>query len=154
MGQILSLRYDVFSAEFCAELSGLQDRAPGFPAETALSIFHNEMLIPVEDVFEYFEEQPVAAASIAQVHKARLRKGRVWVAVKVQRPNAKRELRQDMAFIRYVVRILDWLPGLSALHGKDMLWELENAFEEETDYRLEAASILQMRTSLKDPNIY
>src|SRR5262245_29480650 len=79
-GQLLSLRSDVFPREFCVELARLQDQVAGFPAEQARQIIKEELGAPVEVLFEPFEDKPFAAASVGQIHRARLRSEGVWVA--------------------------------------------------------------------------
>src|SRR5439155_1720531 len=82
LGQLLSLRTDVFSREFCLELSRLQDRAEGFPPEMARQIIEADLGGKVETFFDDFEAMPFAAASIGQVHRARLKQSGTVVAVK------------------------------------------------------------------------
>src|SRR5581483_9928495 len=87
LGQLLSLRPDVFSKAFCDVLAMLQHRAVGFPSALALAAVEAALGRPIDEVFDVFEERPFAAASIAQLHRAHLRREGVWVAVKVQRPD-------------------------------------------------------------------
>jgi ubiquinone biosynthesis protein len=154
LGQLLSLRTDVFSREFCLELSRLQARAEGFPPEMARQIIEKELQGPLESFFDNFESHPFAAASIGQVHRAQLRQERVWVAVKVQRPYAAAAAVREMAFIRFLVRFLERLWFMPNLHWEELLWELNQILAEETDYRCEAASISRLRKSLRKHKIY
>ncbi|CAI0554640.1 unnamed protein product [Linum tenue] len=87
IGQQFSTRVDILAQEYVDQLSELQDQVPPFPSETALSIVEEELGAPVEDVFERFDFEPIAAASLGQVHRARL-KGQE-VVIKVQRPGLK-----------------------------------------------------------------
>ena len=86
VGQLMSVRNDIFSAELCDELSRLQDQAMGFPFETAHRIAEAELKQQLSQIFDAFDEKPFAAASIGQLHRAHLRYEKVWVAVKIQRP--------------------------------------------------------------------
>ena len=154
LGQLLSLRNDVFSTEFCRELSELQDRATGFPGHVAQQTIERELDAPVEKHFEVFEQAPFAAASLGQVHRARLRRGGGWVAIKIQRPDADWTFRRELAFVRYGVRLLKSLWFVPNLNWDEMLWELDQILEEELDYRHEAAATARMRQLLKKQGIY
>ena len=101
VGQLMSIRSDLFSPELCQELSKLQDRAAGFPFNIACRIAEAELGAPLSEVFDTFEETPFAAASIGQLHKAHLRYENVWVAVKVQRP-----------FVAELIAAEPWSSGL------------------------------------------
>ena len=103
-GQLLSLRTDVFSYEFCRELGRLQDQATAFPPRVAREIIERELGGPLEQYFDQFDEAPLAAASIGQVHLARLPGQGVWVAVKVQRPYTDWVFTRELALVRLVVR--------------------------------------------------
>jgi ubiquinone biosynthesis protein len=105
LGQLVAMRRDLLSAEFCAELGRLQDRATGFPGALALRIVEEDLGRPIDTVFEDFEERPFAAASIGQIHRARLRGRGVAVAVKVRRPYVKEAMVADLAFVRGIVLV-------------------------------------------------
>lgn len=153
-GQLLSLRADVFSREFCTEMSQLLDQAEGFPPEVARGIIESELGCPVEARFESFEAMPFAAASIGQVHRARLKQEGTWVAIKVQRPYASEAVVREMAFIRFLVRIIENLWFVPNLRWQEMLWELNQILAEEIDYRVEATSTMRMRKMLRKHKVY
>ncbi len=153
-GQLLSLRSDVFPREFCVELARLQDQATGFPPEMAREIIKEELGIPVEDLFDAFEDAPFAAASIGQIHRARLRDRGDWVAVKVQRPYIPDAFLREMAFVRLLVAVVRRLWFVPNLHWDEMLWELNQILVEEIDFRYEAASTRRMRKNLRRHSIY
>jgi ubiquinone biosynthesis protein len=154
VGQLISLRRDLFAPEFCSELAKLQDRAPGFSPEVAKQILADSLQAPVDQYFEYFDDHPIAAASIGQIHKARLRRENFWVVVKIQRPNIESRFQRDLHLIRVMVSIVDRLNLLSYLRLSDMVSELEHIAAEELDYRIEAANISRMRRTLRRHNIY
>jgi ubiquinone biosynthesis protein len=148
------MRTDVFTVAFCNELSKLQERSFGFSPARARRTIEEELKQPIEAVFEDFEDAPVAAASLAQVHRARLRRGGIEVAVKVQRPNAERVFRQDFRWISTWFLTLDFL-GVSKNAGwKDMLKEIDHLIGEELDYGHEVAAIRDIRKTLKRHKIY
>jgi ubiquinone biosynthesis protein len=154
LGQLLSLRTDVFSREFCLELCRLQDQAEGFPPAMARQIIEQDLGAPVETYFDEFEAHPFAAASIGQVHRARLKREGVWVAIKVQRPYAPEAFVREMAFVRFLLRILEPLWFMPNMHWQELLWELNQILTEEIDYRYEATSTMRMRKNLRKHKIY
>jgi ubiquinone biosynthesis protein len=154
LGQLLSLRVDLFAPELCAELSRLQDRVKGFPAEEARQILEASLGAPLESCFDDFESEPIAAASIGQVHRAWLRQERVVVAVKVQRPNVAVMVARELRFLGLIVRLLDRLGVTPHLRWRRMLCELEQVMVEELDYRYEAANLRRMRRSLRRHKIH
>jgi ubiquinone biosynthesis protein len=153
-GQLLSLRTDVFSYEFCRELGRLQDQATAFPPRIAKEIIEGELGGPLEQYFDQFDEAPVAAASIGQVHLARLPGQGVWVAVKVQRPYTDWVFARELALVRLVVRAARRLWFVPDLRWEEMLWELDQIFAEEIDYRFEASNMRRMRKSLRPHGVY
>ena len=153
-GQLLSLRSDIFPREFCVELARLQDQAGGFPTEMARAIIEEDLGLPVDDLFDDFEDAPFAAASVAQLHRAHLRHNGVWVAVKVQRPFLAEAFEREMAFVRGLVAVIRRLWFVPNLHWDEMLWELNQILTEEVDFRYEAASTRRMRKNLRRHSIY
>lgn len=104
-GQMLSQREDLFPAELAGELRSLQDRASSFPAATARQIIEAETGRGIEELFASFEDAPLAAASVAQVHRAQLPDG-TPVIVKVQRPDIEATVEGDIAVLRRLARML------------------------------------------------
>lgn len=145
LGQILSIRVDLFPQAFCQAFAALQDRATGFPGEMARSEVERALGRPVGEVFQSFELEPFAAASIGQLHRARLRGSGVEVAVKVRRPYVADLVRRDLALIRRVSRVLARFSRFSQARLADFYAELERTLEEEIDYRFEAAALRRMR---------
>jgi ubiquinone biosynthesis protein len=153
-GQLMSLRSDVFPREFCVEMARLQDQASGFPTEMARQIVREELGSAAEDLFDYFEDEPIAAASVGQIYRARLKHDGTWVAIKVQRPFITWYFYRDMSFVRRLVSLVKRLWFMPDLHWEEMLWELRQILAEEIDFRFEAASTRRMRQNLRRHGIY
>ena len=154
LGQVLSMRNDLFSPEFCNELLQLQDQAFAFPSEVSRQIIEESLGCPVSAVFDQYEEKPFAAASLSQVHKAYLREQCVWVAIKVQRPFALELFRYDFWWLATVFRGLELLGFAPHFHWGEMLSEIKTFMEEELDYRHEASEMKKMRKLLRSHKIY
>lgn len=153
-GQLLSLRTDFFSAEFCSELGQLQYSAHGFPPATARKTIEDELGRPVEEIFADYEEMPFAAASIAQVHRAKLRSNGVEVVIKVMRPGAERVFATDMRVIKRLVAVIQRLGLFSFMRWSEAVWELEQIMAEEVNYRFEVSNLRRMRAELRKHNVY
>lgn len=139
-GQILSTRPDLVGEKLAGELRVLQDKLPPFSVELAKGSIAYELGRPVEDIFDDFSP-PVAAASIAQVHKARLRDSGEAVAVKVLRPGIERAFRRDIDAFYFAARMIELLaPGARRLRPTDVIAHFEGVVTGELDLRLEAAS--------------
>ncbi len=154
VGQLLSLRIDVFPREFCYELGKLQNRAQGFPTEHARRIIEEDMGAPIELYFEEFGEHPFAVASIGQVYRAKLRQEGIYVAIKVQKPYAPELFARDLVAVRWIVRLLQLLRFRRHMRWDLGFDELRSVMKEELDYHYEASSIRRMRKCLKPHQIY
>ncbi|MBB6696108.1 AarF/ABC1/UbiB kinase family protein [Cohnella xylanilytica] len=134
LGQLASTRSDLFPPEFVAELRRLQDDVPPFPFEDVRRIVEEQLGAPLEASFAEFEETPLAAASIGQVHYATLRSG-ARVAVKVQRPNIRATVETDLEILSELSRLaekrLEWARRYRL---KEMAEELGSALLGELDY--------------------
>ncbi|KAJ0975198.1 hypothetical protein J5N97_017163 [Dioscorea zingiberensis] len=104
IGQQFSTRVDILAQEYVDQLSELQDQVPPFPSETAISIVEEELGAPVNDIFDQFDYEPIAAASLGQVHRASL-KGQE-VVIKVQRPGLKELFDIDLKNLRVIADVL------------------------------------------------
>jgi ubiquinone biosynthesis protein len=153
-GQLASLRIDMFSREFCHELSKLQSQADGFTPAVARQIIEEDIGCPIEAVFDEFHDTPFATASIGQIHRAHLKYENVWVAVKVQRPYLKQKFAHDLQLINWVARPLSKFRILRHVRLKEAVWELQQMMEEELDYRNESSAMRRMRKSLRPHDIY
>lgn len=154
VGQLMSLRRDVLPNALCDELAQLQHRAIGFPGEQAMRIVERELGAPIDDVFSQFDPQPFAAASLSQVHAARLKKGDKDVVVKVLRPGVRERFRRDMRVLRFMARLISWIPSIRRIRLKDALGELEQIIKEEVDYRFEISNMRQLRKTTRGHKVY
>lgn len=137
-GQLLSTRPDLLPPEIIAELVHLQDDVPPFPYALARAVVEEDLGLTLERLFESFEREPIAAASIGQVHRAVLPGGR-RVVVKVQRPDAVRKVESDIELLRQLAGTLrDHLGDRLFVDPVNLVKEFAQAISQELDYGLEA----------------
>jgi ubiquinone biosynthesis protein len=145
LGQLLSTRRDLLPEEFIAELALLQDRAEPAPWEQVEEVIAQSLGAPTEKFFAELQPEPAAAASIAQVHRARLRDGDglgTEVAVKVQRPGIRATVEQDLdILLRLAVRLEDRAHWARAVGTADVARGFAAAMREELDFRVEARNM-------------
>ena len=151
-GQVLSTRRDLLPADMADELAKLQDRVPPFPSEVAVATIERAFRKPVAQIFIEFEREPVASASIAQVHFAKLRdrEGREReVAVKVLRPGMLPAIEKDLSLMRLMA---GWVENVSAdgkrLKPREVVAEFDKYLHDELDLVREAASAAQLRRNM------
>ena len=136
-GQLLSTRPDVVPPDIVTELQKLQDAVTPFPYEDVERVIREELDLSVEQLFTEFDPKPVAAASIGQVHRATLPNGR-RVAVKVQRPNAPRQVEADLALMYQAARLVrERVKALEFIDPRQLVDEFARSIRQELDYRLE-----------------
>jgi ubiquinone biosynthesis protein len=144
LGQALSTRPDLVGDQVAGDLSDLQDNLPPFPAEEAKRIIEAELDRPLAEIFSSFDDQPVAAASIAQVHFAVTTEGQD-VAVKVLRPGVEELFERDIALFAWLARLAESLfPAIRRLRGPEVIRTLEESVTQEMDLRFEAAAAAEM----------
>ncbi|MES2423512.1 MAG: ubiquinone biosynthesis regulatory protein kinase UbiB [Pseudomonadota bacterium] len=151
-GQVLSTRRDLLPTDIADELARLQDRVPPFPSSVAIATIERAFGRPLADVFASFEAEPVASASIAQVHFATLRNrdgGLRDVAVKVLRPNMLPAINKDLALMRMMAGWVDWLSADGKrLKPREVVAEFDKYLHDELDLVREAASAAQLRRNM------
>jgi ubiquinone biosynthesis protein len=154
LGQLFSMRSDILPKPMCDQLAKLQDHVVGFPPQVAKKILDQELGRDLDDIFSEFHDIPWAAASIAQIHRAKLRKENVWVAVKIRRPGVDRVFLKDMGLINFLVGIMTKLSLIHHVRWDDFIWELKQVLTEELDYYYEASNQERMREKLDHHDIY
>lgn len=152
-GQMLSTRRDLLPDDIVLELARLQDRVPPFPGEQARVIIEKAYGRPLETVFDDFNFQPLASASIAQVHTARLRTGHD-VVVKVLRPGIEKVIRRDVELLQIIANLAQryWKEG-RRLRPVEVVAEYEKTIFDELDLIREAANGSQLRHNFQDSRI-
>jgi ubiquinone biosynthesis protein len=137
-GQLLSTRPDVVPPDVIAELRGLQDAVRPVPFADVERVIRDELGQTIERLFVEFEEEPVASASIGQVHRAILPNGR-RVAVKVQRPRAPRQIESDIQLLEQAARLVrERVRALDFVDTRELVDEFARSIRQELDYRQEA----------------
>jgi ubiquinone biosynthesis protein len=137
-GQLLSTRPDVVPPDIVLELQSLQDDVRPFPYEDVERVIREELELSIEQLFTEFDPIPVAAASIGQVHRATLPNGK-RVAVKVQRPNAPRQVEADLALLYQAAKLArERVRALDFIDARQLVDEFARSIRQELDYRLEA----------------
>jgi ubiquinone biosynthesis protein len=156
LGQALSTRPDILPADVAVELAKLQDQVPPFPGEAARAEVERALGRKVEELFASFELAPLASASVAQVHAARLKHAPpvagetapvgLEVIVKVLRPGVERMIRRDVDLMRVIARFVEyWIPESRRLKPCEVVREYEHVIFDELDLMREGANASQLR---------
>ncbi len=149
-GQILSTRPDVVGPELAEQLRVLQDRLPPFSTDVAKQSFKLEIGLDADDVFSDFSE-PVAAASIAQVHRGELKDTGQSVAIKVLRPEIERAFQKDLDTFYFAARLVEFVsPKSRRLKPMDVIAHFDGVVRGELDLRLESASASEFLANIKE----
>ncbi len=152
-GQVLSTRRDLMPTDIADELARLQDRVPPFPGELAVREIEAGLGKPIDELFDDFDRVPVASASIAQVHFARLKDGRA-VAVKVLRPDMRPVIERDLALLRTIGQLLVKISAdARRLRPLEVIDEFDNYLHDELDLIREAANAAQLRRNFADSRL-
>lgn len=145
LGQMLATRPDLASMELCTELRKLQDAVPAFPASEARALVEHELGAPVEQLFARFDATPLAAASIAQVHRAQLLSGEE-VVIKLQRPGLDERLRADLDLLTTIAALLEeHVPELRVFKPAAAVEAFGQGLRLETDFHNELRNIERFR---------
>ena len=160
LGQVLSTRPDLLPSEYIEELAMLQSHVPAMPENEVVRVAEQELRVPWEDVFESIDPNPLAAGTIAQVHRATLESGD-RVVVKVQRPTARVEIEQDLALLEVFAQKVGKRPALNQVVDMEAVFKhLSTSLHRELDFRQEIENIGRMQMVLADydrlgvPSVY
>jgi len=160
IGQSMGTRADLLPLPYVKELGTLVDQVPPFPNDVAFARIEHELGRKINEVYSEFELEPVAAASLGQVYRARLHSGEE-VAVKVQRPNLEATIKGDIVILKKVAKFAERFPQLNEnADWSGMLREFDTTIHEEMDYAAEGRNAERFRESFKNwsnihvPTIY
>lgn len=155
LGQILSMRQDLIPPEYANEFSRLQDEVQPFGMDEVRKVIKNELDAGINEIFEYFDEKPIAAASIGQVHRARLKNGDE-VVVKVQRPGIKKVINADLDIMYSIAAFAEeHLPEARLYRPVEIVEEFERSIRAEMDYTQEGRNADHFARDFQDnDNIY
>ncbi len=149
-GQILSTRRDLVPFDVAEELEQLQDRVAPFPGDLARAQIEKSLGQPIEAAYAEFDTQPLASASVAQVHAARLADGRE-VVVKVLRPRVEHQIGDDMALLKAVAAVVERAhPAADKVRAREVVAEIESTLAAELDLQREGANASVLRRFWKD----
>lgn len=141
IGQILSTRPDLLPEDFISEFQKLQDAVKQESSEEIIKIIESEMNSSIEELFIHFDEEPIASASMAQVHKAKTKEG-LEVVVKVQRPGIREKMLGDISILRDIAKITSLTFHDTTVNLTDVVEELWNSANDELDFIKEADNIM------------
>jgi ubiquinone biosynthesis protein len=152
-GQAISVRRDLLPPDIAAELALLQDHVPPFDSDTAISAIEKALGQSIDDCFASFEREPLAAASMAQVHVATLHDERK-VVVKVLRPNIKKQIEADIEVLYAIARLAErYWPPSQRLRPVAVVEEFEKTLSYEIDFMREAANASQLRRNFEGSDL-
>lgn len=161
LGQLLSTRIDILPKEYIEELVRLQDKVPGFSGDLAVKIVERELKVPIDKLFDSFDRNSIAAASLGQVHLA-TKNGQKF-AVKVQREGLKELFDLDLKYIRFLAQLVDRLDPKADGTQRDWVSifdESQRLLYKEIDYQAEARNAIRFKNNFKDvpwvkvPDVY
>ena len=153
--QIAANRPDLLPEELITELESFQDHAPTVPQAEIKAVFLREFEKAPEDLFEWFDYKPIAAASMAQVHRARLIGGKE-VVLKVQRPGIRETIEQDITILKQLANLVEtYLPQYAAFQPLELVKMFEASIRKELRFTVEAANLFRFQEQFKgNPDIY
>jgi len=152
-GQVLSTRPDLMPEDIALELTRLQDRVPAFPGEDAVKVIETSFGQSLEELFSEFNKQPVASASVAQVHFAKLKTGEE-VAVKVIRPGIEKIIGRDLEILYLIARLAQrYSRQARRLRPVEVVDEFRKTLQDELDLRREAANASQLKSNFNGSDL-
>lgn len=138
-GQVLSTRVDMLPPDWAVEFKKLQDEVPPFPYDDVVKVIEKDFKRPISDIFDDFEKEPCASASIAQVHYARLKDGKE-VAVKIQRPGIDKTISADLAILYTFAELIEkYIPSFGRYEPATVVNQFEQTISKELDFTTEGA---------------
>ncbi|HEX2168142.1 MAG TPA: AarF/UbiB family protein [Longimicrobiales bacterium] len=150
LGQLLSTRADILPITYMEALARLQDKVEPFPSAIAEEIIQDELGVRMSKLFETFDPEPIAAASLGQVHRATLRGGRA-VAIKVQRPDIRERITADLEALNEIAVFVDEHTEIGRRYGlAAMLDEFRSSLMRELDYLREAQNLTVFRKNMRE----
>lgn len=152
-GQMLSTRRDLLPPDLADELALLQDRVPPFDGQLARQQIELALGQKIEDVFTDFDLKPLASASVAQVHTAKLRENQEDVVIKVIRPNIKRIIEDDVKLMQICARIIATILPNNRLRPVEVVEEYRRTLLDELNLMSEAANGIQLRRNFENSNL-
>ncbi len=152
LGQLIASSPGLFPPEWAEEFASLRDRVPPFPGIDARRIIQDELASPISALFSSLDDEPIAAASIAQVHAATLKDG-TPVVVKIQRPGLEEQVKDDVRAMKMLAAILERIPYTAVASPKAVVEDFARTLSEEMDFRLEADNMERMRRILQDEGV-
>ncbi len=152
LGQLIASSPGLFPPDWAEEMGTLRDQVPPFPSAHARAIVEDEFRAPLSDYFSDFGDEPLAAASIAQVHPATLRDG-TEVVVKIQRPDLDRQVKDDLRAMRMLASVLERISYTAVTSPKAVVEDFGRTLSEEMDFTLEADNMQRMRAILEAEGI-
>jgi ubiquinone biosynthesis protein len=152
VGQVIASSPGLFPQDWTTEFASLRDRVPPFPGDEARVIVEEDLGRPLDSAFCSFDDEPIAAASIGQVHPARLLDG-TDVVVKVQRPGLDDRVRDDLRALLLLCEVLERIPQAAVGSPRALAEDFARTLHEEMDFRLEADNMLRMTRILEEEGI-
>ncbi|MBI5418014.1 hypothetical protein HZA55_08745 [Candidatus Poribacteria bacterium] len=150
LGQSLATRDDILPEEYTIEFKKLRDQVPSFPLAEVKRIFSDELNLSVENAYKFFNPEPFAAASIAQVHEAQLFSGEK-IVVKIKRPDIKSKIEADLKILYKLAKLLEkYIPETKLFDPSGIIDEFDMVIKQELDFTLEANNARTFKNNFKN----